>query len=231
MDELQWADLVLEDISAPTTQNNEQNMMRWMTAEEPTDNWFDDNNPLNTSWGHPGSQGLNTYPDLTQGAIATADTLDQNWYVAVVQALRANAPTLDFAEAVEASPWAGGRYRTDPIQDITPPDGSVQAPSGISGSGQVGGTTGSSAASTTSSSSGSSSSGSSSGGGGGGFLGLDDLNPEHWAQDFEKAGLYITLVAVSLLVIGAGVWRIASPTAEKAANTAGSVAGTAAMVA
>lgn len=120
--ESQWAGSVLSDGGFPTTQNNVNNMMRWMAAEEPPSNWSHNNNPLNINAGGSGSD---TFPDLNTAASKTAAVIKQSNMRAIAQALAANANAGDFSAAVVGSPWAGSHYGGDPghIASIPVPAG------------------------------------------------------------------------------------------------------------
>jgi len=142
-----WAATVLADAGLPVTQNNVGNLMRWMTAEEPTSNWFDRNNPLNASLGTSASDGTGSYTDLNTGASYTAQMLKQSNMAGIYEALASNASPNDFSSAVVASPWASGHYGGNPlaIAGIPVPSG-VNAPTtqspGQSGVAPAGGTNG-----------------------------------------------------------------------------------------
>jgi hypothetical protein len=127
MSQSQWAQLVLQHIGAPVTQNNIDNLMRWMTAEEPTNNWFNRNNPLNASVGTGTVDGTGSYATLEIGAQYTAGMIDQSNMSGIKQALMADADPSSFSAAVVASPWASSHYGGDPnhIADIPVPGGQV----------------------------------------------------------------------------------------------------------
>ena len=121
----QWAQLLLSDAGLPQTGNNVDNVERWMTAEEPTSDWYDRNNPLNASLGTASSDGLGSYPDLGTGAQETADMLKQANMSGIYNALAANAAPSQFSAAVVGSPWASGHYGGNPgaIASIPVPSG------------------------------------------------------------------------------------------------------------
>lgn len=130
--EQQWAQGLLSDLDAPDTANNEDNILQWMTAEEPTDNWFDRNNPLNASLGTSSTSGLGSYPNLQVADQETADMIEQTNMSGIANALRSNASPDAFSAAVVGSPWASSHYGGNPdyIANIPTPGGSITAPSG-----------------------------------------------------------------------------------------------------
>jgi hypothetical protein len=130
--EEQWSQGLLADIGAPDTVNNEDNILQWMTAEEPTDNWFDRNNPLNASLGTSSTSGLGSYPNLQVADQETADMIEQTNMSGIANALRSNASPDAFSAAVVGSPWASSHYGGNPdaIANIPTPGGTVTAPSG-----------------------------------------------------------------------------------------------------
>jgi hypothetical protein len=132
--EQQWTQQVLADIGAPDTANNEDNLLKWMTAEEPTSDWWDRNNPLNASLGTSSTSGLGSYPDLTTGAQETADMIEQSNMSGIAQALHSNASPDAFSAAVVGSPWAASHYGGNPnyISDLPIPNGQTTAPAGSS---------------------------------------------------------------------------------------------------
>lgn len=96
-----WLADVLNGIGAPASENNEAILSRWAHWEGSTASW----NPLDTTRLAPGATPYNTirmrnggvihvenYPDEKTGAGATALTLLNGHYEAVVAKLRANAP-------------------------------------------------------------------------------------------------------------------------------------------
>lgn len=124
MSELDWIDLLLEDVPAPVTAQNEANVATWMEKEEPPGQWWGGFgsaqdptrlNPLNASVGSGtdggiSSGGLGTYPDLTTAAHYTAGMIDQPNMAGIKSALESSAPSSAFGAAVVASPWASSHY-------------------------------------------------------------------------------------------------------------------------
>ncbi|HJP66131.1 MAG TPA: hypothetical protein VKA30_07500 [Actinomycetota bacterium] len=117
----QWAALFLPRIGAPVCGNNLVAMVAWQAQEGTRAAW----NPLATTHGMPGattfnSVGVRNYSSLEEGIQATVLTLlagrETFGYGPVVQGLRACAPPLWTAQAIQASLWchncAGGHYLT-----------------------------------------------------------------------------------------------------------------------
>ena len=117
----QWAALFLPRIGAPVCGNNLVAVVAWQAQEGTRAAW----NPLATTQGMAGatqfnSVGVRNYASLEQGLQATALTLwrgrSSYGYGPVVQGLRACAPPMWTAQAIQASLWcrncAGGRYLT-----------------------------------------------------------------------------------------------------------------------
>jgi len=106
-----WAARVLVLAGLPPTPNNVQNLVRWQTAEEPTTNWDNNNNPLNINAGGSGSD---TFPSLEAAAQETARYLRMPNYTGIYSALATNSPVDVFSAAVVRSPWASGHYGGNP---------------------------------------------------------------------------------------------------------------------
>jgi hypothetical protein len=117
----QWAALFLPRIGAPVCGNNLVAVVAWQAQEGTQAAW----NPLATTQGMPGASqfngvGVKNYASLEQGLQATALTLwrgrNSYGYGPVVQGLRACAPPMWTAQAIQASLWcrncAGGHYLT-----------------------------------------------------------------------------------------------------------------------
>ena len=88
------------------TVNNVQNIMRWMVLEEPPNDWYHNNNPLNINAGRSGSD---TFSSLDASSTATAQLI-YNSYPGILQALRTNAPTPVLSAQIVKSPWAYSHY-------------------------------------------------------------------------------------------------------------------------
>jgi hypothetical protein len=117
----QWAALFLPRIGAPVCGNNLVAVVAWQAQEGTRAAW----NPLATTQGMSGATqfngvGVKNYTSLEQGLQATALTLWRGrtsyGYGPVVQGLRACAPPMWTAQAIQASLWcrncAGGQYLT-----------------------------------------------------------------------------------------------------------------------
>lgn len=141
-----WATQVLTDAGLPTTQNNVNNVVRWMVAEEPPSNWWNRNNPLNASLGTSAADGTGSYTDLSTGALYTAKMIRQSNMSGIFNALNANADVSAFSAAVVASPWASGHYGGNPnaIANIPVPTftSANVAPGSAGGAGSAGGGSG-----------------------------------------------------------------------------------------
>jgi hypothetical protein len=111
-DQKAWAQSVLKDLGAPATSNNINSITTWMQFE----GGLNHNNPLNTTLDMKGSttwnsEGVKTYPTLSEGTQATVETLTGNQsksrgYDAIVNALKkGNTPTSDVLQLVNSSSW------------------------------------------------------------------------------------------------------------------------------
>ena len=125
-----WASQVLSDLGAPVSQNNINNILHWMVAEEPGSDWFDRNNPLNSSLNTGSSDGTGSYGSLSDAAQATAQMIQQSNMSGIHQALSSDASLDSFSAAVVASPWAASHYGGDPnhIAETQAAEGSIAAP-------------------------------------------------------------------------------------------------------
>lgn len=140
MTELQWADLLLEDIPAPVTANTEADVLAWMRNENYPGTWWggfgspsagpepagtqggDGNlvhiNPLNASVGSGSGGGISpggtgSYPDLGAAAEYTAQMINQQNMAPIKSALEANDSQAAFGAAAISTPWAGSHYGGD----------------------------------------------------------------------------------------------------------------------
>jgi hypothetical protein len=110
-----WATMLILALKAqgkdvPVTLNNIENIERWMSAEEPSADWYDRNNPLNASVGTSASDGTGSYANLESGAQNTAKELTQSNFSNILSALTQNASPAAFSAVVVSSPWASSHY-------------------------------------------------------------------------------------------------------------------------
>lgn len=106
-----WAERWLNYIQAPVVRSNQVVMVAWQLAEGTSARW----NPLATTWRMPGSTQFNghrvqNYVSLEQGLEATRKTLSRPklGYEPILSNLRAGAPAMDTAKAINASRWCRG---------------------------------------------------------------------------------------------------------------------------
>lgn len=114
-----WARQLLAALGLPMTRNNETFLMLWAQAEggfrQGAAHW----NPLNTTQPAAGatdynSVGVKNYPSERAGIAATAATLNNGRYGAVLDALR-RSDIKAAAKAVVASPWG---TKPHPLLDL-----------------------------------------------------------------------------------------------------------------
>lgn len=115
----QWAKDLLGKLGAPATDTSIAALNTWMRFEG--GHWKNSAhfNPLNTTLTTPGSQSINkvgvkSYGSWEQGLDATIQTLlgksaDSRGYTAIVDALKAGAPTSDILSAINNSAWRSGK--------------------------------------------------------------------------------------------------------------------------
>lgn len=100
-------------VANPTT-NEIDNILRWMTAEEPSSHWWNRNNPLNNGLGSGGGAGLGSYPNLATAAQEVANNLTGGspsfGYGPIATDLRTDATPQQFSADVTRSSWAESRY-------------------------------------------------------------------------------------------------------------------------
>jgi len=217
MDEAQWAALTLQDADLPVGARQVDEMMQWMTAEEPTDDWYDRSDPLNASLGQAADNGTGTYPDLAVGALYTAKMIRQANMAGIYNALRSGAADSQFSSAVVSSPWSSDNYGGNPnhIAQIPVPSGTVEAPSSMSGTadvpavpaeltgglGGLGGVLGQGL------------------GGAGGVIGAGLW--DGFGKSIRGAGAYLLLLSAGLAVAVAGVWRLEQPNRQTVRDVQG----------
>lgn len=107
---------VLADLGAPATQANVASLASWFPHEFTTWPPPAQDNPMATKMREPGSwdylsNGVQSFPDATVGAQATAATLDDGYYPGIVAALRSGRGLCgDTSLAGEFLTWSGGGY-------------------------------------------------------------------------------------------------------------------------
>jgi len=104
-----WQARLLQRIGAPVTQNGVRFLNAWLRAEGGSAT----NNPFNTTLPYAGagsynSVGVRNYPTAQAGLEATAKTLLDPRYRAIVAGLRSGADPRVDARALAASPWGTG---------------------------------------------------------------------------------------------------------------------------
>ena len=88
-----WASLVMVRCSPPITPTptNTGNFTRWMGAENPRNDWWHLNNPLNCGLNDGSADGEGSYANLDIAATETAQVLSQSNMAPIANALRADA--------------------------------------------------------------------------------------------------------------------------------------------
>lgn len=189
-----WIVELLDRMGAPETMTNVDDMAHWMSMEEPWDDWWDRNNPLNTSWGAGDTAGLNSYPDLTAGNVATANTIEQTNMAPVLAALmKGDVGATAFGTAVESTPWASGHYDGENFAS-SPLSGLGLSHSGT-GDGSAAGTGPTSTTAPTAAST----------------VGLFSSA----TGDIEKVGGYVLAISAGAALIAFGIYKTVSPTPTK----------------
>lgn len=118
----EWAEVLLQDMGVPVTQNNVNNILMWMSAESTSSSWLATNDPLNLR--NTAEGGAFSFPDVQSGIAATASNLQSgdNGYPVIVAALQQNANPQTFIQAVAASNWDATHYEgTDFIKGLDGP--------------------------------------------------------------------------------------------------------------
>lgn len=110
---------VLTDLGAPRSAANIASLETWYRHEWPSWPPSAANNPLDSTLWRPGATAFNTlpggghvwnYPTATEGALATAATLENGRYPQILAALRAGRGLCGSSVAVEVSTWSAGGY-------------------------------------------------------------------------------------------------------------------------
>jgi hypothetical protein len=130
----EWAAVVLSECSLPVTQNNINNMVRWMVSEHPAEKWWVPD--LKHSQNNPLSIGpADNYPNLSVAATKTANTIaGLNGFVAnytndIVAAFKNDVPFQQFVKALKSSKWDAEHYPNG-IPEQLPPAVAVPPESG-----------------------------------------------------------------------------------------------------
>lgn len=118
----EWASQLLSDLGVNPDEQSVSNIEAWMTAEEPSSDWWDRNNPLNASTGTSSVNGTGSYASLSQGAQETAAELGGSNYDGILQALDLSTP--NFIAFLNSTPWAQQKYPTT----VTAPTSAPTAP-------------------------------------------------------------------------------------------------------
>jgi hypothetical protein len=119
-----WAVALLTTAKLPVTQNNVDNILRWMQLEGGSsggtpgvsgsmETWLHMNDPLNASLHESGQF---SYPSVEAGLTNTAAMLHQSNMSPIYNALKQNAPLSQFSSALAASPWDGSHYSSQIAQ-------------------------------------------------------------------------------------------------------------------
>lgn len=110
-----WAHDLLATLNIPATEQNVRALTAWQQAEGggsdgPSHSNF---NWLNTTQNAPGASSINkvgvkSYASYHDGLMATAQTLTNGHYDAILGALHAGSSAMAVAQAIEGSPWGTG---------------------------------------------------------------------------------------------------------------------------
>lgn len=113
-----WATQVLSGIGAPVNQTNYDTLWKWSKKESgeiPLSNGQILNNPLATEWKWPGSTngndvGVQSYPDISSGALATIATLTSGKYPNIIGEFKNSTLSNSWGSAAryELETWAHG---------------------------------------------------------------------------------------------------------------------------
>ncbi len=147
-----WAQSLLDALSMPTTVQNLKDIVGWELAEGGAGPQFGvanntaNFNPLNTTQLAPSAISINTvgvksYSSWDEGLTATAQTLNNGNYDAILQLLQAgNVSSTTFAATVNSSPWGTHDLTAALINgaDLTGGGKITAAPGGTVGAGGTG---------------------------------------------------------------------------------------------
>jgi len=101
-----WASAFVRTMGFPATYNTHVALLGWMQGEGSPCRW----NPLDTTepWGgatNCNSAGVKNYPSEQAGLDATAATLKNGYYTAILNAFHGNDHPLTIAAAIANSVW------------------------------------------------------------------------------------------------------------------------------
>lgn len=129
-----WQAQLLRRLGMPVTARNVQFLTAWQAHEGGSAA----NNPLNTTQGWKGasdynSVGVKNYGNPNIGLLATAKTLRNGYYPAILSALKSGNPTWNPVLGKNLSTWGTGSswmggYRNTPV-----PPGAPSGPTGLTG--------------------------------------------------------------------------------------------------
>ncbi len=99
--ESQYWSMVLADLGAPQTPTSVSVLTAWSRGEKPAGDWSQWWNPLNTTQPATGATSVNSvgvkrYTSAAEGAAATAATIENGYYPALLQAFDSGAPLSSF---------------------------------------------------------------------------------------------------------------------------------------
>jgi hypothetical protein len=104
----EWAEIVLGDLGVPVTQNNVDNLLVWMAAENNASSWLSGNDPLNVR--NTAAGGDFQFDTVQDGIGATVSTIEQPNMAPILNALQLDASLPSFTAAVVSTPWDAGHY-------------------------------------------------------------------------------------------------------------------------
>lgn len=104
------------------TQNDCNNFVRWMAAENPPGDWYHFNNPLNCGLNDNSPSGTGSYVDLNIAATYTAQVLAQSNMASIWDALNENSNLAVFSTGCAYSAWSTGGYHNQPGYILSIPE-------------------------------------------------------------------------------------------------------------
>jgi hypothetical protein len=109
--EQSWASTLLSDVGVPVTSQNINDIIAWMSGENPPSDWYHRNNPLNESYGNGSTDGTGSNANLTVGAANTAHMINQTNMTAIKAGLESGTTSVQqFYYDASSSPWASSHY-------------------------------------------------------------------------------------------------------------------------